>query len=104
MVILSCQTNALRNQGDERHSKKERLKDMTNDVDASGSRNCSDDFDEPYEYDDYGDDEPTCHTCCGEGWVESVAEESGRWGWDEDGPGKCPNCRGSGLLKDCTTF
>ena len=50
------------------------------------------------------DTELRCHTCGGEGWVWSVAEESGRWGWDDDGPGKCPNCRGSGLRKDCTTF
>ncbi len=54
--------------------------------------------------DDDGDPEARCHTCCGEGWVESVAQETNRWGWDEDGPGKCPNCRGSGLRKDCTTF
>ena len=51
-----------------------------------------------------GDPEARCHTCGGDGWVDSVVQETGRWGWDEDGPGKCPNCRGSGLLKDCTTF
>lgn len=50
------------------------------------------------------EDEPRCHTCCGEGWVESIAAESGRYGWDDDGPGRCPNCRGSGLAKDCSTF
>lgn len=50
------------------------------------------------------DDEPLCHTCGGEGWVDDVAEESGRWGWDPSAPGKCPNCGGSGLLRDCTTF
>ena len=59
---------------------------------------------EHQEFDDYDDfhdfdEEPYCRTCCGDGWVESVAAESGRYGWDDDGPGKCPNCRGSGLLK-----
>lgn len=62
--------------------------------------------DDAEDYDDFHDfdEEPHCRTCCGDGWVESVAEESGRYGWDDDGPGKCPNCRGSGLLKDCSTF
>ena len=50
------------------------------------------------------EDEPRCHTCGGEGIVESVAEASGRYGWDDDDIGTCPNCRGSGLAKDCTTF
>ena len=49
------------------------------DIEASASCHCSDDFDDDYDYDP--DDEPSCHTCGGEGWVESVAEESGRWGW-----------------------
>lgn len=63
-----------------------------------------DDF-EDYDYDPADDfDEPSCHTCGGEGWVESVAAESGRYFWDDDSPGKCPNCRGSGLAKDCSTF
>jgi len=58
------------------------------------------------DYDDFHDcdEEPLCHTCGGDGWVESVVEESGRYGWDPDEPGRCPNCRGSGLLKDCSTF
>ena len=57
------------------------------------------------EYDDFDEEfEPPCHTCGGEGWVESVAAESGRHGWDDEGPGLCPNCGGSGLAKDCTTF
>ena len=77
----------------------ERFQDEPSEVDASGSGHCSDDFDD-YDY----EEEPSCHTCCGEGWVESVAAASGRYFWDDDGPGKCPNCRGSGLLKDCTTF
>ena len=72
------------------------------DIEASASCHCSDDFDDDYDYE--CDEEPSCHTCGGEGWVESVAEESGRWGWDDDGPGKCPNCRGSGLSKDCSTW
>lgn len=53
--------------------------------------------------DDYGD-EPLCNDCGGDGWVDSVSEATGRRGWDTDGPGRCPNCRGSGLRKDCTTF
>jgi len=55
-----------------------------------------DDFDE--------ESEPRCRTCGGDGFVESVAAESGRHGWDDEGPGPCPNCRGSGPLKNCTTF
>lgn len=46
--------------------------------------------------------EPDCMTCCGEGWVDSVVEETGRYGWDDDAPGKCPNCNGSGKRKDQT--
>lgn len=41
--------------------------------------------------DEYG---PRCMSCGGEGVVDSVCEESGRWGWDDDGPGTCPNCKG----------
>ena len=57
--------------------------------------------------DDFDDDdgcEPSCMSCGGEGIVDSVCEESGRWGWDDDGPGTCPNCNGSGLRKDQTWF
>lgn len=54
--------------------------------------------------DDFEDDEERCHTCGGEGWVLSVVEETNRYGWDKDEPGECPNCGGSGLMKDCTTF
>ena len=62
-----------------------------------------DDYD--YDYDHiYDDPEPRCHSCFGVGWVESVSAESGRYLWDTDGPGDCPNCGGSGLAKDCTTF
>ncbi len=54
--------------------------------------------------DDYDDDEPRCTTCGGDGFVDSVAAETGRYGWDDDGPGKCPNCKGSGLRKDQQYF
>ena len=50
------------------------------------------------------EEEPTCHTCGGDGWVDSVAEATGRWGWDTPKAGTCPNCNGSGLSKDCTTW
>jgi len=60
------------------------------------------DLDEDEDFDE--EFEPPCHTCGGEGWVDSVAESSGRHGWDTEEPGPCPNCRGSGLRKDCTTF
>jgi DnaJ-class molecular chaperone len=62
-----------------------------------------DDYDDRDDYQD-GDYEPSCHTCGGKGWVDNVAKKSGRWGWDTDGPGDCPNCGGSGLWKDCNTF
>jgi len=61
-------------------------------------------------YDDFDDDdyndvfEPYCMSCGGEGVVDSVAEETGRWFWDDDAPGKCPNCNGSGLRKDQSYF
>jgi hypothetical protein len=48
--------------------------------------------------------EPSCLTCGGEGLVDSVSETSGRRGWDDDGPGTCPNCNGSGLRKDQQVF
>ena len=57
--------------------------------------------------DDFDDDDecgPRCMSCGGDGFVDSVCEESGRWGWDDDGPGTCPNCNGSGLRKDQTYF
>lgn len=57
--------------------------------------------------DDFDDDdgyEPPCMSCSGEGTVDSVSAESGRWGWDDDGPGTCPNCNGSGLRKDQKWF
>jgi DnaJ-class molecular chaperone len=60
-----------------------------------------DDLDTDYELDDH---EESCSTCGGDGFVDSVAEESGRWGWDDEGPGPCPNCGGSGLRKDQVTF
>ena len=48
--------------------------------------------------------EPPCLSCAGEGVVDSVAGESGRYGWDDDGPGTCPNCNGSGSRKDQQWF
>jgi len=56
--------------------------------------------DEYLDEDDF-DPESNCHTCGGDGFVDSVAEETNRWGWDDDGPGECPNCRGSGKAEDC---
>lgn len=53
----------------------------------------------------YGPDpDLPCHTCGGDGYVDSVAEASGRWDWDTEQAGPCPNCGGSGLRKDCKTF
>jgi DnaJ-class molecular chaperone len=54
--------------------------------------------------DDFGDQKPACMNCGGDGFVDSVAAESGRWGWDDDGPGTCWNCNGSGLRKDQQCF
>jgi hypothetical protein len=54
--------------------------------------------------DDMGDDEPDCMTCGGDGFVDSVAQETGRHGWDDDGPGECPNCGGTGKRKDQKWF
>lgn len=60
---------------------------------------------EEIDYDDLYDpgDEP-CHTCGGDGWGIVGVD------WDSDDPingpydgeiEKCPNCKGSGLAKDC---
>lgn len=49
---------------------------------------------------DFDDRELECITCLGEGWVESVVHETNRYGWDDDAPGPCPNCGGSGFRKD----
>ena len=54
--------------------------------------------------DDFGGPEPTCMNCGGDGFVDSVAAGSGRWGWVDDGPGTCWNCNGSGLRKDQQLF
>ncbi len=51
--------------------------------------------------DDEPDPESRCHTCGGDGFVFNVAEETGRHGWDTEGAGDCPNCKGSGLAIDC---
>lgn len=61
--------------------------------------------DDPPEDDlEFDGEEPECSTCGGAGWVESVSQASGRFLWDPDGPGDCPNCGGSGLRKDQTVF
>ena len=57
-----------------------------------------------FDDDDFGGQEPACMNCGGEGVVDSVASESGRWDWDDDGPGTCPNCNGSGSRKDQQWF
>ena len=58
--------------------------------------------------DDHWDEEeePTCPTCGGDGTAEyDDCPEA----WGEDCPSEmnhliqCPNCRGSGLLKDCSS-
>jgi hypothetical protein len=61
-----------------------------------------DSIDDSMDWDDAP--EPPCYTCGGDGVVDSVAECSGRWGFDDRGPGTCPNCNGSGLRKDQQTF
>jgi hypothetical protein len=53
---------------------------------------------------DIDGESPACLNCFGEGFVDSVSETSGRRGWDDDGPGTCPNCNGSGLRKDQQWF
>lgn len=59
--------------------------------------------DDQYDDDEFDDDrELECISCLGEGWVDSVAAETGRYLWDTDGPGPCPNCGGSGFRKDQT--
>ena len=62
------------------------------------------DFDEADDLDEYCEAEPRCSTCGGDGFVDSVAQESGRHGWDPEGPGTCTNCNGSGLRKDQQVF
>ena len=58
----------------------------------------------PDDYDDEPDPDRWCHTCGGDGWGVTGTD------WDCDDPingpydgeiEKCPNCRGSGLAKDC---
>jgi hypothetical protein len=56
------------------------------------------------DFDDLNGVEPACMDCGGEGVVDSVSESSGRILWDDDGPGTCPNCCGSGLRKDQQWF
>ena len=53
-----------------------------------------------------GEDEPSCPDCGGEGMVEY--NDAGPSVWGEDCPSEmnhlvtCPNCKGSGQLKDCS--
>lgn len=50
---------------------------------------------------DWGDEEPLCLVCGGEGMVDG----SDHLDWDEDGYDDfitCTSCRGSGLAKDMT--
>lgn len=62
-------------------------------------------MDEDFEDDDYDPDPDACCTACqGDGYVESVLDVTGRWGWDEDEPGRCPYCHGTGKQKDRTVF
>lgn len=72
-------------------------------ADETRKQDC-DHWRDEYDDDDFEDREPLCMTCHGDGVVDSVSQESGRWGWDTDGPGDCPNCGGSGLRKDQKTF
>lgn len=56
------------------------------------------------EDEDYDDGvEPECHTCGGDGCLEAN-EAHCDWVNYGDELVTCPNCRGSGLLKDCTVF
>lgn len=89
----------------ERNTKKTDVSDASRCSAAKHEQLDADDPDRSADASDYDDNdfdpEHPCHTCGGDGFVDSVAEESGRWGWDEDEPGQCPNCNGSGLAKDC---
>lgn len=59
-----------------------------------------------WDYDNDGEDEPCCPECGGDGMVEYL--EAGPTVWGEDCPSEenhlvtCPNCKGSGQLKDCS--
>lgn len=53
--------------------------------------------DPDYDDEDYEPDpDALCNTCGGDGFVDSVAEVTGRHGWDDEGPGDCPDCLGTG--------
>lgn len=67
----------------------------------------SDAFEEARSADDEEDgDEPDCMDCGGDGWVHgSEIADFYDYGWiDENKTYRCPNCGGSGLRKDQTTF
>ena len=61
----------------------------------------------PELHDGYFEEEPRCPDCGGDGLVEY--NDAGPSVWGEDCPSEenhlvtCPNCRGSGLLKDCSS-
>lgn len=50
-----------------------------------------------------GDEEPLCHTCGGDGYLEAN-ENYNDWVNYGDELVPCSNCRGTGLLKFCSTF
>lgn len=58
------------------------------------------------QYDDQ-EGEPACPSCGGDGMMEYI--DAGPSAWGEDCPSEenhlviCPNCRGSGLMKDATS-
>lgn len=56
------------------------------------------------EDDFFEQEERECHTCAGNGWVESLAEERMDFLAYPDKPGCCPNCGGTGLKRDCRYF
>ena len=46
--------------------------------------------------DEWDDPDTRCMTCGGDGMVDSVVEETLRYGWDDDAPGPCrPTTTGS---------
>lgn len=58
---------------------------------------------EPEDVDYESGDEPECHTCGGDGFLEAN-EAYCDWVNYGDELVTCTNCKGSGLRKDCTVF